>query len=44
MGGAALDATGVPLPDETLEDCRASDAVLLAAIGGYFVKLLCKDS
>lgn len=35
MGGAAIDATGVPLPDETLEICRSSDAVLLAAIGGY---------
>ncbi|NJR41039.1 MAG: 3-isopropylmalate dehydrogenase [Leptolyngbyaceae cyanobacterium CSU_1_4] len=35
MGGAAIDATGVPLPDETLEICRNSDAVLLAAIGGY---------
>ncbi|MCY7283809.1 MAG: 3-isopropylmalate dehydrogenase, partial [Cyanobacteria bacterium CAN_BIN43] len=35
MGGAAIDATGVPLPDETLEMCRSSDAVLLAAIGGY---------
>jgi 3-isopropylmalate dehydrogenase len=35
MGGAAIDATGVPLPDETLEICRGSDAVLLAAIGGY---------
>lgn len=35
MGGAAIDATGNPLPDETLETCRNSDAVLLAAIGGY---------
>ena len=33
MGGAAIDATGEPLPDSTLESCRASDAVLLAAIG-----------
>jgi len=35
MGGAAIDATGSPLPDETLAACKASDAVLLAAIGGY---------
>lgn len=35
IGGAALDATGNPLPEETLEMCRQSDAVLLAAIGGY---------
>ena len=34
MGGAAIDATGEPLPADTLELCRNSDAVLLAAIGG----------
>ncbi|MFO0038508.1 MAG: 3-isopropylmalate dehydrogenase [Synechococcaceae cyanobacterium] len=33
IGGAANDATGVPLPEATLEACRASEAVLLAAIG-----------
>jgi 3-isopropylmalate dehydrogenase len=35
VGGAAIDATGDPLPSETLDTCRRSDAVLLAAIGGY---------
>ena len=35
IGGSAIDATGNPLPDETLETCKQSDAVLLAAIGGY---------
>ncbi|MEO0536505.1 MAG: 3-isopropylmalate dehydrogenase [Cyanobacteria bacterium P01_A01_bin.123] len=35
IGGAAIDATGNPLPEETLATCRQSDAVLLAAIGGY---------
>ena len=35
IGGAAIDQTGEPLPDQTLERCRQSDAVLLAAIGGY---------
>ena len=35
IGGAAIDATGEPLPADTLEMCRNSDAVLLAAIGGY---------
>jgi len=35
VGGAAIDAHGTPLPDETLAQCKASDAVLLAAIGGY---------
>jgi 3-isopropylmalate dehydrogenase len=34
IGGAALDAQGVPLPDETLSACLASDAVLLGAVGG----------
>jgi 3-isopropylmalate dehydrogenase len=34
MGGAAIDATGVPLPDETLAKARACDAILFAAIGG----------
>lgn len=34
VGGAAIDATGVPLPKETLDICKANDAVLLAAIGG----------
>lgn len=34
VGGAALDLTGVPLPEETLSEARNSDAVLLGAIGG----------
>ncbi|MFA5834229.1 MAG: 3-isopropylmalate dehydrogenase [Bacteroidota bacterium] len=33
-GGAALDATGIPLPEETLKLSKASDAVLLGAVGG----------
>lgn len=33
-GGAALDATGSPLPDYTLKLAKASDAVLLGAVGG----------
>ncbi|KAK6912271.1 Isopropylmalate dehydrogenase-like domain, partial [Dillenia turbinata] len=35
IGGAALDLTGVPLPEETLLTAKQSDAVLLGAIGGY---------
>jgi 3-isopropylmalate dehydrogenase len=35
IGGAAIDATGKPLPSETIDYCLQSDAVLLAAIGGY---------
>ena len=34
MGGAAIDAVGEPLPDETLRVCESSDAVLFGAIGG----------
>jgi 3-isopropylmalate dehydrogenase len=34
VGGAAIDAGGSPLPDETLAACRAADAVLLGAVGG----------
>ena len=33
-GGCAIDATGTPLPEETLEACKNSDAVLLGAVGG----------
>ena len=34
LGGAAIDATGAPLPEETVTVCKASDAVLLGAVGG----------
>ena len=34
IGGAAYDAVGHPLPDETLALCQKSDAILLGAIGG----------
>ncbi|MEA2124258.1 MAG: 3-isopropylmalate dehydrogenase [Solirubrobacteraceae bacterium] len=34
FGGAAIDATGEPLPASTLAACREADAVLLAAVGG----------
>jgi len=34
VGGAAYDVTGHPLPPETLELCKASNAVLLGAVGG----------
>lgn len=34
LGGCAIDETGTALPDDTLEVARASDAVLLAAVGG----------
>src|SRR5450631_1347067 len=34
FGGASIDVHGVALTDEVLADCRRSDAVLLAAVGG----------
>ncbi|CCE62045.1 hypothetical protein TPHA_0B03730 [Tetrapisispora phaffii CBS 4417] len=34
IGGAAIDATGNPLPDESLEASKRADAVLLGAVGG----------
>jgi 3-isopropylmalate dehydrogenase len=34
IGGAAIDAEGTPLPQKTIDQCRASDAVLLGAVGG----------
>lgn len=34
IGGSAYDETGTPLPKETLEKAKASDAVLMGAVGG----------
>lgn len=34
IGGAAIDSTGEPLPEATLKQARAADAVLLGAVGG----------
>ncbi|MCA8929520.1 MAG: 3-isopropylmalate dehydrogenase, partial [Alphaproteobacteria bacterium] len=34
VGGAAIDASGVPLTDETLADAMAADAVLFGSVGG----------
>jgi len=34
LGGAAIDATGEPLPAATLAACQRADAVLLGAVGG----------
>lgn len=34
LGGAAIDATGVPMPDETFDKAKQSDAILFGAIGG----------
>lgn len=33
-GGTAYDKFGTPLPEETLEACKAADAVLFGAVGG----------
>lgn len=34
VGGAAIDAAGTPLPEQTLAQARAADAILLGAVGG----------
>ncbi|WP_284450242.1 3-isopropylmalate dehydrogenase [Spongiibacter tropicus] len=34
LGGAAIDAVGKALPDETFAKCEAADAILLGAVGG----------
>jgi 3-isopropylmalate dehydrogenase len=34
IGGCAIDACGDPLPEQTLTACKASQAVLLGAVGG----------
>ena len=38
IGGSAIDAKNDPFPDESLEQCRSSDSVLLACIGGCKVR------
>ncbi|GKB00876.1 3-isopropylmalate dehydrogenase 2, chloroplastic-like protein [Tanacetum coccineum] len=37
MGGAALDTTGVPLPEETLTAAKQFNVVLLGAVGGSVI-------
>lgn len=34
IGGSAYDKTGSPLPQQTLDEARKSDAILLGAVGG----------
>lgn len=34
VGGAAIDATGGPLPEDTVAACEASDAILFGSVGG----------
>ena len=34
VGGAAIDATGQALPEDTLSNCERSDAVLFGSVGG----------
>ena len=42
-GGVAYDATGEPLPEETLALCRRSDAGLFGAVGGPKWDALSRD-
>jgi 3-isopropylmalate dehydrogenase len=34
LGGASIDAHGIPLTDEALDAAKKADAILLGAIGG----------
>jgi len=34
IGGIAIDTCGDPLPQQTIDACRGSDAILLGAVGG----------
>lgn len=43
IGGAAVDASGDPLPADTLEKARAADAILLGAVGGPRYDALPRD-
>lgn len=43
IGGAAYDAAGTPLPDKTINAAKASDAILLGAIGGPQYESLARD-
>jgi 3-isopropylmalate dehydrogenase len=43
IGGAAYDAVGEPLPESTLDLCKASDAILLGAVGGPQYESLPRD-
>ncbi len=41
LGGSAIDATGSPLPQETIDACKAADSTLLGAVGGPKCGMLC---
>ncbi|MFT5882621.1 MAG: 3-isopropylmalate dehydrogenase, partial [Crocinitomicaceae bacterium] len=34
VGGAAIDAKGCPLPEETVKACELADAILFGSVGG----------
>ena len=38
VGGASIDQIGAPISDEVLREAKASDAVLLGAVGGPFLR------
>ncbi|MCG8531561.1 MAG: 3-isopropylmalate dehydrogenase [Desulfovibrionales bacterium] len=44
LGGCAIDATGTPLPQQTVDACKKADAVFLGAVGGPKWDTLAGDS
>ena len=43
IGGAAIRATGTPLPPATVEACERADAILLGAVGDPEFDVLCRQ-
>jgi isocitrate/isopropylmalate dehydrogenase len=39
FGGCAIDATGKPLPDDTLTACKAADAILMGKHRSFYVQM-----
>ena len=44
IGGAAIDETGNPLPQETIDGCLSSDSVLLGAVGSSKISTCLPDT
>ena len=43
MGACAIEATGTPLPDATIEICKKADAILFGAVGDWKYDALARE-